>query len=397
MALITREQLELLVERKLMGTITPEEQGLLNQWLNQEPQEKMIWNLSDSSEAALRERLLKRIKEDAGILNISFPAKRISVLRHYRWAAAAALFLLFAGGLGYFLNVEKKVAHVAITNKVKTIQDIAPGHSGAILTLSNGSKIILDSAGTGKIAMQGNSLLIKKNGQLFYKTNEAKHSKGGSHDEDKISFNSVVTPRGREFKIVLPDGSNVWLNAASTITYPTSFTGEQRKVSITGEVYFEIAKDRKHPFIVSVGNAEITVLGTHFNVMAYTDEKQVNTTLLEGSVKLSLKNQQVVITPGQEASFSIQSDQIRVEKADTKQAIAWVDGKLSLDNLGVEAIMRKISRWYDVDVEFKGSIPQDHYWGIIKRNVSLSDMLQVMRANGINANFKNNKVIVINH
>jgi hypothetical protein len=353
----------------------------------------MIWYSDDADELAFRTRLLERIKKDAGIGDL-LPEKRISYFWRYRWVAAAGIFLLIFGGLSYLLSFRKEISSAGMPHRV-AIQDIPPGHNGAILTLANGNKIVLDSADNGKIAVQGDHCIIKKKGQLAYeKVIEKTPSKDAVNADKKVIYNTIATPRGRQFSIVLSDGSKVWLNAASSITYPTAFTGKERKVSITGEIYFEIARDSRHPFMVAAGAAEITVLGTHFDVMAYPDEKLLKTTLLEGSVKVSHGDQQVIITSGQQASFSPQADHINVTTVNTGQAVAWVEGKLSLNDLGIAAIMRRVSRWYNVDVEFEGPVPQGHYWGMINRDVSLSDILSVMRASGIEANLKGNKVIV---
>lgn len=396
---LDKEYIESLVEKRLCGTITPEEQSLLEQWLNREPMEEITWNSSDLDESSFRERLLRRIKEDAGISEYSNATKNKLALIPYRWAAAA-LLLMMMGSVGYFLFFKKNVSPPdVVQNKKIIIQDIAPGHSGAILTLANGKKVYIDSVGNGEIAVQGNQWIVKKNGQLIYETESgATPSKRGVIvDNNRVSNNTITTPRGREFQIVLSDGTKVWLNAASSITFGTVFTGKERKVTVTGEVYFEVAKDTRRPFIVSVDKAVITVLGTHFDVMDYPDGERVKTTLLEGAVKVSRGGQQVIIKPGQQASFFRQSDAIYVTKVDTDQAVAWVEGKLSLDDLGVEAIMRRLSRWYDVDVEFDGPVPQGHFWGLIKRDITLSDMLRILRANGINANLKDKKIIVSNN
>lgn len=391
---LSREYLEFLVEKRLSGTISPKERELLDQWINQEPEGQMIWLSDDEDEKAFRERLLKRIKKNAGIRDDEIGTKGMSTLRRYRRQAAAAVLLLIGGSLAYVLLTRTNINPVGRFSQKLTIQDAPPGYQGAVLTLANGDKILLDSTGNGKVAIQGHSLLVNNSGQLAYE--EATGSAASSsmaHADGKQIFNTLETPRGREFRIVLSDGSKVWLNAASSITYPTSFTGE-RKVTVTGEAYFEIAQDSRHPFVVSVGDAKVTVLGTHFDLMAYGDEKLVRTTLLEGAVRVSHGHKQVVIAPGQQASFSMQSEGIDVAVVDAKQAVAWIDGKLSLDNLDVETIMKKISRWYDVDVVFDGT-PSDHrYWGVINRDVNLSDMLKVMKATGINASFKNNKIIV---
>lgn len=392
---LTREKIELLVEKKLRGALTQEEQVLLDQWLNREPAEEMDWYSGDPDEQAFRERLLNRIRKSAGIPGHPATTDNIPRIRRYRWAAAAAIALLIAGGLSYLLfSGGGGATQVEIAGDGGRIQDVAPGHQGAVLTLANGNRIVLDSTGNGEIAVQGNRRLVKKNGQLVYENQAGGAPSNGRSPAGADIYNTMTTPRGREFRLVLSDGTKVWLNAASSITYPTAFTGKERSVSVTGEAYFEVAEDSRRPFIVSVGEASITVLGTHFDVMAYPEEEEVRTTLLEGSVRINRGTQKVVIRPGQQASFPALSGHIKVEEVDAGQATAWIDGKLSLDNLGVEAIMREISRWYDVDVTFEGKIPDERYWGLINRNVNLSDMLKVMRATGINAGLSGHKIIV---
>src|SRR5699024_2048930 len=196
------------------------------------------------------ERLLKRIKKDANIPDHFALHQRKFVLRRYKWVAAAAVLFLIAGSLSYFLVFNKEATPVIAANNEDVIQKIAPGHRGAILTLANGKKVILDTVSSGKIAMQGSRSLIKKNGQLIYEN--ATDSREGRKEakKEKNTYNKLATPRGREFQIVLPDGSKAWLNAASSISYPTAFSGKERKVTITGEVYFEVTHDTGKPFVV---------------------------------------------------------------------------------------------------------------------------------------------------
>lgn len=398
---LTDEQIELLAEKKLSGTITPEEQMLLDQWLSQKAGEQMVWASDDADEISLKERLLRRIEEDAGISGDVARTRRMGVVHQFRRMAAAILLLLAAGGAGFFFLRERgPIPPERTADQNVRVEDIAPGSAGAILTLADGTRVILDSAGNGDIAVQGMSTLMKQDDQLIYEKSTASDASGNTSDAgEDVAYNTMTTPRGRQFKVVLSDGSTVWLNAASSITYPSMFTGAQRKVIVTGEVYFEVAKDVDRPFVVQIGtsaakDAEVTVLGTHFNVMAYPDEKHVETTLMEGSVRVTKGTGEVIITPGQQARFSPASDHINVADVEADRANAWVNGKMSLDNLDVEAIMRQVSRWYNVDVEFEGPAPKEHFWGMINRDVYLTSMLEVMRANGIDVRLEGNKVIV---
>lgn len=396
---LTDEQIELLAEKKLSGTITPEEQTLLDLWLSRKPGEQMIWTSDDADEIALRERLLRRIKEDAGISGTVTQTHRIGVLHQYRRMAAAVLLLLAAGGAGFIFLPQRRPIPQETVSQNAPVKDIAPGSAGAILTLADGSRVILDSTGNGDIAVQGVSRLMKQNDLLIYEKSTASDAANTFDVGEDVAYNTMSTPRGRQFRLILSDGSTVWLNAASSITYPSMFTGAQRKVIVTGEAYFEVARDVERPFVVQIGTsaaegAEVTVLGTHFNVMAYPDEKHVETTLMEGSVRVTKGAREVIITPGQQARLSLASDQINVADVEADRVNAWVNGKMSMDNLDVEAIMRQVARWYNVDVEFEGPAPKEHFWGMINRNVYLTSMLEVMRANGINVRLEGNKVIV---
>jgi len=381
---ITQDQITILAEKKLAGTISPEELSVLENWLTRRVPDEWEWDGADTDETALRNRLLASIWRDAGI------DKKRGRLRRLRFAKAAAVACLVIGGaLSYRYAVTKKPDGSGMAAAFASVKDLPPGHNGAILTLGNGHEIVLDSVTNGDVALQGTQRLVKRNGLLAYE----KQSDRSAPPEGNLT-NILKTPRGREFEIVLSDGTRVWLNAASSITYPSVFTGGERKVAVTGEAYFEVATDERHPFVVSVGSARIAVLGTHFDVMAYPDEKSVKTTLLEGSVKVISASSEVMVVPGQQAVLSPDSGRISLKKVDAAQSVAWVAGKLSLDNLGIEAIMRQVSRWYDVDVRFEGPVPQGRFWGVINRNVNLSSVLNVMNANGISARLENGDIIV---
>lgn len=381
---ITQDQITVLAEKKLAGTITPEESSVLEAWVTRRTPDEWVWDGVDADETALRNRLLASIRKDAGIDKARGSVRRLRFAR-----AAAVISLVIGGALSYRYASTRKPDSARAVAASAAVKDLPPGHNGAILTLGNGHQIVLDSVTNGNVALQGTQKLVKRNGLLAYE----KQPDRSVAAEGNLT-NTLKTPRGREFEIVLSDGTRVWLNAASSITYPSVFTGGERKVTVTGEAYFEVAADEHHPFIVSVGRARIAVLGTHFDVMAYPDEKSVKTTLLEGSVKVISASGAVVVAPGQQAVLSPDSSLISLKKVNAAQSVAWVAGKLSLDNLGIEAIMREVSRWYDVDVRFEGPVPQERFWGVINRNVNLSSVLNVMNANGINARLENGEIVV---
>ena len=294
----------------------------------------------------------------------------------YRVAAAIAiLVLLSVGGYFYFNNTKTiQLAQVDIAKRFKN--DIAPGGNKAILTLSNGKQIILDSAANGTLTQQGSIKVIKlDSGQLAYR-----QSGSSPLGEAGMGFNTITTPKGGQYQLILSDGSKVWLNAASSLKYPTSFTGKERNVELTGEGYFEIAHNAKMPFHVEVNEMQVEVLGTHFNINAYSDEVSIKTTLLEGSVKISKEDKSVIIKPGQQVQLSVDGlvikDNINVDKV-----IAWKNNLFRFESEDIETIMRQLSRWYDVNIDYEVKTNK-HFTGIISRNVNASEVLKMLEMTG---------------
>ncbi|MGN6531950.1 MAG: FecR family protein [Ginsengibacter sp.] len=316
-----------------------------------------------------------------------------------RWWAAAAVFVAIASG-SYLLSTLRKKQPLIVKQTIAAPlkDDVAPGHSGAILTLSNGTKIILDSVQNGLLATQGNSNIVKAGARLSYTNNKTSAA--------EMLYNTMTTPKGRQFQLILSDGSEVWLNAASSITYPTRFSPKERKVEITGEVYFEIkpllsANNEKIPFTVVVNSPdvdkrEVQVLGTHFNINAYNNESSVTTTLLEGSVQVSGNNQSVTIKPGEQAVIYRETKKMSVIRdVDVEEAVAWKNGFFSFKNATIETIMRQVERWYDVNVEYSNGVPSGHYAGEVPMNVNASEMLKVLQVSGIHFKIEGRKIIVM--
>ncbi|MBZ4189376.1 FecR family protein [Niabella beijingensis] len=297
-----------------------------------------------------------------------------------KWWRIAAVFMLFflAGGAGiYFFNAPGK------TSQVVSGKDIAPGTSRAVLKLANGKEIFLDST-QGTIAAN--------NGQ------EVNNDSGLLHYEGKSTvaeYHTLTTPRGGQYQMQLPDGTKVWLNATSSITYPTAFLDKQRNVTITGEVYFEVAKDAAKPFVVDVnGTSSVEVLGTHFNVNAYTDEPGVATTLLEGAVKVTAGSKIQLLAPGQQALVT--GNSIRWNRAvNTGEVIAWKEGVFRFENADIASIMRQLARWYDVDVTYRGNKTDEYFNATIPKNVPVSKVLKLLELTGL-VHFKidGNKIVV---
>lgn len=302
------------------------------------------------------------------------------------YAVAATLLALLATGLLWFTryHAPNKPAIVATPAPLPII----PGGNKAILTLADGSRITLDSAGNGAIARQGNVQVIKlNNGQLVYK------NENGSTSE--LLRNKLVTPKGGQFMVTLPDGSKVWLNAATSLSYPTAFTGTTREVQLDGEAYFEIAQNARMPFIVRVNNTTVKVLGTHFNIMGYHDEQNTRTTLLEGAVQVQHNNTTVRLNPGEQAM--LQQDQITVKKdVDVEEAIAWKNGYFYFNHESLPGVLSQISRWYDVDIIYEGQVPAREFGGKIGRKSSLNDVLNILELSNVHYKVKGRQIIITN-
>lgn len=314
---------------------------------------------------------------------------------------AAAASIIFIVGVGTYLLVRTRKTDLAKTENTKPAvkQDVAPGGNKAVLTLANGNTIILDNAANGTLANEGNSKVVKtSNGQLVYTV-------PGGNASVAITYNTLSTPRGGQYQLALPDGSKVWLNSASSITFPTAFTSDERKVSITGEAYFEIVpiplhSGKKMPFTVEKGNVSVEVLGTHFNVNAYDDEDAMRTTLLEGKVKVVTKNaesyQEAILKPGEQVSVSHSSQLSHPIPVQTDEVMAWKNGMFLFENATIKSVMRQLSRWYDIEVEYKGVIKNDSLDMEVPRNTNLSDVLKVIESTaGIKLKIEGKKVTVL--
>jgi ferric-dicitrate binding protein FerR (iron transport regulator) len=316
---------------------------------------------------------------------------RIPVLR-----VAAAVTILVIGLGAYFLlpNANTKIISKNATKNSLFKNDVLPGGNKAVLTLSNGTKILLGTAANGTLAHQGNTRIIKlQNGLLSYKAFTQ------SVSDSKIAimqYNILSTPRGGQYSVTLPDGTRVWLNSASSLKYPTSFLGKERKVEIDGEAYFEVAHNADKPFRVSVNGTEIEVLGTHFNVNSYNDEPFMRTTLLEGSIKFISGNYTRLLSPGQQIQVLPNGKIRRIEDADIEQTVAWKNGIFSFHKTSIYEIMRQISRWYDVDVTFNDSL-NVYLNGSIERKVNASEVLKMIQLTGeVKFNIEGRKITVFN-
>jgi len=316
---------------------------------------------------------------------------RIHFLRKWRWAVAAAVLLLATGV--YLLIPVKRAASTLAKDRQPLHKDIAPGGNKAILTLADGSRITLDSTINGMIARQGNAQVLKlANGQIVYDLK-------GAAAKGQVMMNTMFTSNGGQYQLILPDGTKVWLNAASSITYPTAFEGTTRNVKVSGEAYFEVAKDKARPFTVDVdGRSFIQVLGTSFNINSYKNEGSIKTTLLDGSIAVALSagnapDHAVILKPGQQAT--INTADIRVSSgADLAQATAWKEGLFNFNGADLKTVMRQLERWYDIRVQYKGPVSNEVFKGKMYRNVNLSDVLEMLKKMGVHFEWEEKNLIV---
>lgn len=328
---------------------------------------------------------------------------RIRKIRVWRSVAAVVLLLILGGaGIYLFSNRASVSQQVQLAQAVPEKNDILPGGNKAVLTLANGTTIILDSAINGRLANQGNMNVVKiNNGLLTYNSTKGKRQWAMGNGKP-AQYNTLATPRGGQYRLTLSDGTNVWLNAASSIRYPVVFTGNERVVEITGEAYFEVVPlspkgEPNVPFIVSVKSPsgqsmDVKVLGTHFNINAYADEPVIKTTLLEGSVKI--KN--IILNPGEQA-VSNKDGKVDVRKnINVNDVISWKDGFFSFKNDNLKAVMRKISRWYDVDVVYRPGVNNEQQFsGRIDRSLTLSQILNGLKQTRAHFKIEENRKVVI--
>ncbi|MFB6457090.1 FecR family protein [Chitinophaga sp. Hz27] len=313
-------------------------------------------------------------------------------IRKWGWVAAAIVLIVSIGSYQLTTKITgNQPYHLAPLGV-----DIAPGKNGAVLTLADGSQVVLDSLGNGVVANQNGAQVQLNNDELAY-------SLVGKSSSDVV-YNVISTPNGRQFNVVLPDGTKVWLNAASALRFPTGFTGHERKVELTGEAYFEVAQNEKLPFKVIVNDkAVIEVLGTHFNVNGYENEQLLSTTLLEGRVRVhSMKdlngsrNNGVILQPGQQANINqnLSAAITVINNANVDRAVAWKNGLFNFEGATLGEMMKQLERWYDITVRYEGTIPEREFQGKLPRNLHLSQVLRILDEMGIKTRLEG-KVLII--
>lgn len=375
-----------LIASQLRGDLSAEEQTELDTWLAASPANRIFFEelindetfRSDLKQFRTADRNALWEKSNAKIQlekSKNIPVRKLNPYLS-RIAAAAAILVVVSLGIYYYTYTD----HGAGANNYAN--DISPGRNKAILTLADGRKISLNDAANGNLAKQAGIVISKTaDGQLLYTVEDhSATSKNGA-----VVYNTIETPRGGQYQVHLPDGTNVWLNAASSLKYPASFTNlPTRNVKLKGEAYFEVAKDKKHPFTVSTELQEIEVLGTHFNVNSYADEPAQKTTLLEGSIALrqsgNNKNNVAVLKPGQQSV--LMNNNLKIQDINVKLAVAWKNNKFLFENDNIAYIMRMVSRWYNVEVVYSGDIPDDKFIGAVSRFENVSEVLKTLEYTG---------------
>ncbi len=353
--LCTREELEELLNYLASGNYELELQEAIERQLEIVPD-----NIEAEEEET--EAIFENIKRT---LAQTKPKRNVSP---YWFSAAAAILIVGTFAINHFYSQPKPLKPIPVAAEKKPAV-ILPGGSRAILTLANGKTISLTSASNGRLAQEGDVSVTKtKDGQLVF----ANQGEGGNPNNG-AGLNIITTPKGGTYDIVLADGTHIWLNSGSSLTFPSSFTGPGREVQLTGEAYFEVAHSKK-PFKVITTTQTVQVLGTHFNVEAYQDEKAVKTTLLEGSVKVLRKDEKVLLAPGQ-MSVNNEAQPLQVRNANINEVMAWKDGLFIFDNESIAEVMRKAARWYDVEVRYENNVEEKKLFGVVSRYKTIDELL----------------------
>ncbi|TWF35702.1 FecR family protein [Chitinophaga polysaccharea] len=373
-----------LLRKYAAGVLTPEENGLLRGWLEEVDADTFHKVLDESGVEemepapdleAFSARMERRLDET------DRPLLRLHGWKRWTSAAAAILLLLAVGY--YFAGKTNKQQETVMIAKA----DNQPGSNKAILKLSNGRVVPLDES-TGHVfgKQTENAIIGKDSGTIEYIA--------GQSAPPTVAYHTLITPKGGQYKVILPDGTKVWLNAASSLYYPTAFTGAEREVVLTGEAYFEVVQQAAHPFKVKVGGIVVNVLGTSFNICAYKEEKQILTTLVDGAVKLQSNQAAVMLKPGQEANYEEGATEFTKKEVDADIAIAWTKGLFRFENDDIVTITRKIARWYDVEVQFEGKMPTRKFIGVLSRQEALSTVLKILEGTDVHFRQEGKKLIV---
>jgi len=372
--MITKEEFLILYEKNLSGKCTPEEKQLLEAYHDEIAMPDDKWDKSMGSKQQLYNILNAKLHESMGSANNN---RRFT--KQYNWLKwAAGLLIFFSVSLFFWKQKQHTTPYSALT-KVQPVV-IRPGGNKAYLTTSNGVIITLNGIKNGKLLAQSGTQINKlKDGLLEYSGQQPGNEQSSA---DENAYNILNVPRGGEYQLVLADGTKVWLNSASSLKYPVSFNGKERVVELSGEAYFEVVKNDAKPFKVLVNGVTVQDLGTHFNIMGYTDEKEVKTTLLEGAVKLINQGHEAFLKPGEQGMLNAQQTGFNIKDVDVDDVVAWKNGLFAFNDEDIQTIMRRISRWYDVDVVFPAQFKRKNFGGTISRFKDVNDVLNALQLTG---------------
>lgn len=388
-----QEEVQKLVEKYLHNTASAEEIEKLFQWYRSEMNADTEWNFDpQEDEESLKSFIFSKIDVP------DLAERQIPVYRRYYLAAAATVLIFLVSGLYFYVKKDQiQTAPVAVKVAVKQkIKDIQPGGIKAILTLSDGKKIVLDDTQNGVVINQG-GIKIHKNskGIIEYTLSKSAIDQTvGEKREIQTVYNTIQTPVGGKFQLNLADGSKVWLNSASSLRFPVFFSGDSREVELKGEAYFEVSKHDDKKFSVRSGNQTVEVLGTHFNINAYSDEPSITTTLIEGAVRvieLNSKKSQI-LKPGEQSKVD---RDIRIQKKDTQAEVAWKEGYFYFENASIETVMRQLGRWYGITARYEGVLPEHHFEGAIATNLTLLEVLEILQKSNIHFRLEGKEVVVM--
>lgn len=322
---------------------------------------------ADYDPAEMADEILLKARQQDAQLSMLPPARKPPVFRPwFKYAAAAALFGLLLAGTWKFASRHQHRSPALAASKTATPRAAQP-----VLILGDGSRVSLDSVANGTIAQQGNARIVKlASGQVAYQLT--------GNDNNNILYNTMQTPHGCMYQLTLPDGSRVWLNAASSIRYPTAFAADSRQVEVTGEAFFDIVKDDRKPFTVTAGQLNVQVLGTSFNVTAYPDETTIRTTLVQGAVNVSNGSARQLLQPGEQASTAATGGPFRISKPNMEAILSWKNGEFYFQDTHIQAIMREVARWYNIEVSYEGDMSGITLSGIVSRNESVAQLLKAL-------------------
>lgn len=381
---MANERLTYLFYRYFQKTASQEELEELSLLINEPENEAAVKLLMEEAYLLFEPQgnVLSETQSEQILTNVqSRTPKHITWWR--RMAAAAAVLVLISAGIYGWRQMGSKEPAPVIARQ----NDVPPGSNKAMLHLADGTVVTLDSAGN-QVFRQGGTTINQQNGQLRYNANDP--------NATTVSFNTLATPRGGQYSVTLPDGSKVWLNSASSLRFPTAFAGSERRVELTGEAYFEVAKNAKQPFKVTLEDkTTIEVLGTHFNVNAYKDEPAISTTLLEGAVRLTNGKERITIKPGERAQLKEGGTKFVIDRPDVDRVIAWKNGFFQFNGDNITLIMKQLSRWYDIEPVYAGNMNMKDYSGYISRNSNISEVLKMLElTNEIKFKVEGRKVTV---